>query len=70
MIVTFDYDQQIALLAWLTNLREAECTLDDIIEGLERGYLTTTVTVTDSRYSGQADKSIENEDFPRVSEEV
>ena len=70
MIVTFDYDQQIAILAWLEHLRESELTLDDVIEGLERGYLTTTVTVTDKRASYNASESIENADLSRVSEEV
>ncbi len=41
-MVTFTADQQMALLEWLESLDEAELNLNDIIEGLKNGTLTTS----------------------------
>jgi hypothetical protein len=41
--ITFSPDQEMAILSWLEDNREAGLTLDDIIKGMEDGYLTTTV---------------------------
>lgn len=45
-VTQFSPDQQMAMLDWLENQKAAGLDLEDIIEGLERGYLSTTI-VTD-----------------------
>jgi len=67
MIAAFDSDQLMAILAWLEDQRTAGLDLDEIIEGLESGYLSTRVTITDRRHSSFAEQS---KDIPRVPEEV
>lgn len=42
--VTFTPDQEMAILSWLEDAKEAGLTLDEIIEGMEDGTLTTIVS--------------------------
>lgn len=69
-VATFEPDQLMAILAWLEDQKEAGLNLDEVIEGLENGHLSTRVTITDRRHSSYASKSVESEDVPRVPEEV
>ena len=67
-VVTFEPDQLMEILAWLEDQREAGLDLEEIIEGLESGYLSTrTTVVTDKRHTSFTKQG---EDLPRVSEEV
>ena len=70
MIQTFDADQLMAILAWLEDQRDAGLELDEIIEGLESGHLSTRVTITDRRHSSYVSESVESQDVLRVPEEV
>ena len=49
MIVTFTPDQQMALLEWLEGFVEAEMSLEEVVQGIRDGSLTTTI-VTDSSF--------------------
>lgn len=41
MMITFDLTQQMAILAWLENAKEAGLTIDDLIKGMKDGTLTS-----------------------------
>ena len=69
-VVTFNSDQLMAMLGWLEDQRDAGSTLEDVIEGLERGYLSARVTVTDKRFGSNTSLTKSSEDVLRVSEEV
>ena len=40
-MTTFDLPHQMSLLSWLENSREAGLTIDDLIEGIINGTLTS-----------------------------
>lgn len=40
-MTTFDFPHQMSLLSWLENNRDAGLTIDDLIEGLQDGTLTS-----------------------------
>jgi hypothetical protein len=46
--VTFSPDQEMAILNWLADNRRAGLTLDEIIEGVENGFLTNPTDINQS----------------------
>jgi DNA-binding transcriptional MerR regulator len=47
-MITFSSDQEMELLGWLEALRDAGITLDEIIQGLLDGSITTPVDISES----------------------
>lgn len=64
-VVQFSPDQQMAMLEWLENQRDAKLDLNQIIEGLKHGYFTVRI-VSDSH----ARFTQPSEDVPGMSEKV
>ena len=66
-VATFAPDQLMAILAWLEDQQAAGLDLDEIIKGLENGYLSARVTITDKRHTSFSKQS---EDLFGVSKEI
>ena len=58
MSVIFSPDQQMAMLEWLEYQQEAGLELKDVIDGLEKGILTTTTGTFGSGTSTSSNSSI------------